>query len=92
MALVFEWDKRKAQANRRKHEISFEEASTVFGDVLSVTIMDSDHSIEEDRFITIGSSINNRLLVVVHVDQQDTIRIISARKPTNVEMKQYENG
>lgn len=92
MGLVFEWDKRKAQSNKRKHEVSFEEASTIFGDTLSITIMDSAHSIGEDRFITIGTSANNRLLVVVHVDRRDTIRIISARKPTNAEIEQYENG
>ena len=91
MGLVFEWDKRKAQSNKRKHEVSFEEPSTVFGDTLSITIIDSAHSIGEDRFITIGTSTNNRLLVVVHLDQRDAIRIVSARKPTNAERKQYEN-
>ena len=92
MGLVFEWDKRKAQSNKRKHEVSFEEASTIFADTLSITIIDSAHSIGEDRLITIGTSANNRLSVVVHADQRDTIRIISARKPTNAEIEQYENG
>jgi uncharacterized DUF497 family protein len=93
MALVFKWDKRKAQSNKQKHDVTFEEASTVFGDALSITVMDTVHSTStEDRFTTIGASARHRLLVIVHVDQGDTIRIISARKPTRAENKQYEDG
>ena len=92
MALLFEWDNRKAQSNKRKHGISFEEASTVFGDPLSVTIPDSGHSIGEDRFVTIGISINEKLIVVVHADRDDIIRIISARSATRHEREQYEQA
>ncbi|MCX5636354.1 MAG: BrnT family toxin [Planctomycetota bacterium] len=92
MALRFEWDSKKAQANKRKHEITFEEASTIFGDPLSITIPDPAHSIGEDRFITIGTSVNDELIVVVHTERDDTIRIISARRATKNERRQYEQG
>ena len=91
MAIFFEWDDRKAQSNKKKHGISFEEASTVFGDPLSVTIPDSGHSVEEDRFATIGLSTSDTLIVVVHTDRDDIIRIISARRATRHERRQYEN-
>jgi uncharacterized DUF497 family protein len=78
--------------NIRKHGITFEEASTIFGDPLSRTIPDPYHSIGEDRFVTIGSSAKGRIFVVVHTDRQDVIRIISARKPTKNERSQYELG
>lgn len=90
MALFFEWDNRKAQSNKRKHGVTFGEASTVFGDPLSVTIPDPGHSAGEDRFVTIGLSVNNRLIVVVHTDRDDIIRVISARKATRHEREQYE--
>ena len=90
MALRFEWDKNKAKRNATKHKVSFEEASTVFGDPLSITIEDQVHSSIEERFITIGSSFGGRLLVVVHCDKRDTIRIISARAATRNEKKTYE--
>jgi uncharacterized protein len=90
MALRFEWDSRKALINRRKHGITFEEASTIFDDSLSITIPDPAHSAGEDRFITIGTSVKNRLIVVVHTDRYDNIRIVSARKPTGNEKRQYE--
>lgn len=90
MALRFEWHDKKARLNKRKHKIAFEEASTIFVDPLSLTIPDPAHSIEEDRFITIGISANGKLLVVVHTDRGDIIRIISARKATRNETKQYE--
>ena len=92
MALQFEWDSKKAQSNKKKHGITFEGASTIFGDPLSITIPDPAHSISEDRFITIGTSINNKLIVVVHTDRDDIIRIISARKATRDEKNQYEQG
>jgi hypothetical protein len=91
MSLQFEWNDKKARLNKRKHKLTFEEASTIFGDPLSITIPDTVHSIGEDRFITIGTSINNRLIVVVHIDYEDTIRIISARRATSNEKKQYES-
>jgi uncharacterized protein len=86
----FEWDPSKAAQNRRKHGVSFHEAATVFGDPLSVTYHDPDHSISEQRFITVGMSDANRLLMVAHADRAETIRIISARKTTLRERKQYE--
>lgn len=92
MALFFEWDNRKAQSNKKKHGITFEEASTVFGDPLSVTIPDPGHSAGEDRFVTLGLSVNNKLIIVVHTDRNDTIRIISARAATRYEREQYESA
>jgi len=91
MSLNFEWNDKKARLNKRKHKLAFEEASTVFGDPLSITIPDTVHSTGEVRFITIGTSISNRLIIVVHTDDEDVIRIISARKATANEKKQYEN-
>lgn len=90
MGLLFEWDEQKARTNLRKHGISFEEASTAFGDVLSITIDDPLHGEEEYRFILIGKSSSFNTLVVVHVEMHDTIRIISARKATQKERKYYE--
>jgi len=92
MALTFEWDQEKAKSNLRKHGISFEEASTVFGDTLSRTIYDPLHSsFREQRFVTIGLSGHNQLLVVVHCDRGKKIRIISARCATRWERRNYEN-
>ncbi len=88
--LIFEWDERKAKQNIRKHGVSFEEAATVFGDQFSITIYDPLHSEDEDRFVILGMSNKNRLLVVVHIELDDKIRIISARKATKKERKQYE--
>lgn len=69
MGLNFEWDARKAASNRRKHGVDFEEASTAFGDPLSITIPDPGHSQDEDRFVLIGESFRGRLLVVVHTER-----------------------
>jgi uncharacterized DUF497 family protein len=88
----FEWDPRKAEANLRKHGISFSEAATVFGDHLSETAFDPAHSSEEDRFLTVGRSIRRRLLIVAHVERGDRIRIISARELTRSERDAYEEG
>jgi len=90
VALTFEWDSRKAQSNLSKHGVSFEEASTVFGDASSLTIPDPDHSKTERRFITMGEAFNGRLVVVVHTDRGDNIRIISARRANRRERKFYE--
>ena len=93
MGIVFEWDSRKARSNYAKHQVSFEEASTVFGDVLSLTIPDPSHSRPgEERFVTIGSSYVGRVLVVVHCDEAESIRIISARRAARRERKDYEEG
>lgn len=88
----FEWDPAKARTNRRKHRVAFEEAATIFGDSLALTFPDPDHSEEEQRFITIGTSSAKRVLIVAHTDRGDAIRIISARKATQRERKQYEEN
>jgi len=88
----FEWDKAKARSNLAKHGVSFEEATTVFGDPLSVTIRDPTHSQEEDRFVTIGVSSRFDTIIVVHNDRRDAVRIISARRATARERRSYEQG
>lgn len=90
--LLFEWDPKKAKENFETHGISFDEASTTFGDTLSLAIYDPLHSDEEDRFVLIGNSHRNRLLVVVHTGRADRVRLISARKATTKERKQYEEN
>ncbi len=90
--LYFEWDENKAKENQIKHRVSFNEASTAFSDLLSLTIHDPLHSDEEDRFVLLGISVSNRLLLVVHTERIDKIRIISARKATNNERRYYENN
>lgn len=90
--LLFEWDSNKAKKNRKIHGISFDEASTTFKDTLSLTIYDPLHSEQEDRFILIGNSNKNRLLVVIHAERGDNIRIISARKANKNERKYYEKN
>jgi uncharacterized protein len=92
MLIKFEWDKRKAQQNLRKHQVDFTEASTVFADTLSITIPDPDHSEDEERWVTIGLSNRQRLLVVVHTEEEETIRIISARTADRLERRKYEEG
>jgi uncharacterized DUF497 family protein len=89
--MEFDWDDNKAEANVKKHEISFHEARTVFEDYFTVTVIDEEHSIDELRYITIGQSASGRLLVVCHTFKESKIRIISARKPTKSERKRYEN-
>lgn len=90
MSLTFEWDPDKADENEGKHGVSFPEAATIFGDPLSVTMADPDHSVGEARFLTIGMSHQQRLLVVAHADRDDAIRLISARAATRAERKTYE--
>ena len=87
----FEWDRTKAVLNRRKHGISFEEAQTVFYDENAIQFFDPDHSEREDRFIMLGMSFKLRLLVVCHCvrETRSVIRIISARRATRHEAKQY---
>ncbi|MDO8737912.1 BrnT family toxin [Candidatus Deferrimicrobium sp.] len=92
MGLIFTWDKKKATFNLRKHDIAFEEAATAFGDTLSLTTFDPDHSSDEDRFILLGASNRGRLLVVAHTEQSDTIRIINARLATRGERNIYEES
>lgn len=90
MGLTFEWDESKAAQNRRKHGVGFEEAATAFGDPLSLTIPDPDHSKAEDRFVLIGESFRSRLLVVVHTERGDSLRLISARLAKPSERRTYE--
>lgn len=89
---IFEWDENKEKSNLRKHKVSFDEAETVFSDIFSVTIPDPDHSLEENRFIDIGISDKNRVLIVVYTEREEKIRIISARKATKTEQKIYEQN
>jgi uncharacterized DUF497 family protein len=88
----FEWDADKAELNIRKHRVSFEEATTVFRDPLSATAPDPDHSIWENRFVTLGLSFAGRLLIIFHAERGESIRIISARNATKQERKIYEEG
>lgn len=92
--MEFEWDANKAASNFRKHGVSFEEAATTFGDFLSITVRDPDHSDQEARFLTVGESIRGRLLIVAHTEEnaERRIRIISARELTARERKAYEEG
>lgn len=92
MGLLFEWDPRKARQNLKIHGISFDEASTAFKDPLSRTIGDPLHSKSEERFVLIGQSLKGRLLVVVHAERGDRIRIISARLAKNKERFKYEEN
>jgi uncharacterized protein len=92
MALRFSWDARKAASNRRKHGVSFEEATAAFGDPLSLTVPDPDHAAGEERFLLLGQSDRQRLLVVAHAERGDEIRIISARPATRRERRSYEEG
>ena len=93
--LVFEWNEEKAETNFRKHKITFEEAESIFEDEFLLTFPDEFHSIDEERFISIGFSNSNRVLLVVHTEQGENseeivIRIISCRKATTLERETYE--
>ncbi len=88
----FEWDDEKAEDNANKHGVSFEEGATIFNDPMVATVFDPDHSKREERYISIGVSAQGRLLVVVHTERGERIRLISCRKATNIERKTYENN
>ena len=92
-SITFSWDAKKNLANERKHSVSFEEALSVFYDEEALLISDDEHSIEEERFVLVGRSNLFRILVVCHCYRQEDeeIRIISARKANNEERKQYDN-
>ena len=93
MALRFLWDPPKALTNEKKHGVGFPEATTVFDDVLSSTIVDPDHSLGQERLLILGVSSRRRLLVVAHLEAAgDTIRIISARPANRRERRDYEEG
>ena len=88
----FAWNEKKAASNLVKHGVSFEEAVSVFGDPLSDTFPDLNHSLEEERFIIIGASESGKILVVAHTDDAELARIISAREATTGERKSYEQS
>jgi uncharacterized protein len=95
MELIFEWDENKAKTNLRNHKVSFDEAKTIFEDILLVTFPDDLHSHDEERFISIGTSTNTRVLLLVHTETEAVgnfikIRIISCRKATISEREIYE--
>lgn len=90
--MKFDWDPVKAADNVANHQVSFEEAQTIFGDPLATTTADPDHSIDEERFLTTGLSIQRRLLIVWHTEEGDIIRIIGAREVTPHERRTYESG
>jgi len=90
--MEFEWDPRKADTNRRKHGVTFQEETTVWGDPLAITFADPDHSEDEERYITFGLSRQKRLIVVSHADRGNKTRIISARLMSREERKIYEEG
>ena len=92
MPLEFSWNREKAAGNRRKHGVSFEEASTTLEDPLSITVHDPDHSGDETRYVLLGRSFPGKLLVVVHSGRESGIRIISARGATRAERRDYEQG
>jgi uncharacterized DUF497 family protein len=88
----FEWDPEKSKSNLRHRGVFFEEAATVFDDVLSITVPDPDHSFDETCYVIVGVSHEGRLLIVSHADGGDRIRIISARELTRDERSAYEEG
>ena len=90
--MKFEWDQQKAKSNLKKHGVSFQEATTVFGDALAITYDDPDHSINEQRLLTFGLSRTGKLLIVSHTKRSQSMRIISARAMTKQERWIYEEG
>ena len=90
--MTYEWDPVKAAANAKKHRVTFEEAASVFLDPSALTFWDPEHSDEEDREITIGRSVRRRVLFVAHAARAGGVRIISARRATRREQKQYGEG
>ena len=92
MGLAFKWDAKKAAANLQKHGVSFEEATSAFGDPLSLTICDPQHSGDEERYVLVGLMERHRLVVVAHTEEADTVHIINARPATPTERRDYEEG
>ena len=90
MAYVFEWDPAKASENAQKHGVTFDEASTVFGDPLGLLMPDPDHSEGEERYLLLGNSTHQRLLVVAFAERPPRTRLISARQATRRERRRYE--
>ncbi len=92
MALIFRWNWEKATQNLKKHGVTFEEASSAFGDPLSITVPDPGHSIGERRYILIGQTVQGKLVVVSHTERRPGIRIISARLASRRERRAYEES
>jgi uncharacterized DUF497 family protein len=92
MELIFEWDEHKAQENLVKHKVSFDEGKTIFNDPFLWAFPDPDHSDNEQRYLDIGYSSKERILVVSHTERDGKIRIISCRKATAIERRAYEEG
>lgn len=92
MKAPIEWGTVKAEINLKKHQVSFEEAGAVFDDPLFITFLDVEHSVDEERYITVGLSKANRLLLVAHTEREGVTRIISARKATKNERQFYEEA
>ena len=90
MGYTFEWDPQKAESNRRKHRVTFDEGSTVFGDPLAILLRDPDHSVGEKRYLLLGMSNRRRLLVVAFAERPPRTRLISARRATRQERRRYE--
>jgi uncharacterized protein len=92
MPASFEWNPLKAKNNLLKHQVAFEEASSIFDDPQFITFLDDEHSTNEERYISIGISNKNRVLMVAHTERKDKVRIISARKATDNEKKFYQEA
>ena len=90
--MEFEWDPEKARANEQSHDLSFHEGATVFGDPMAITFSDPDHSEDEERYLTLGLSRLNRLVVISHTESAGKTRIISARFMSRQERRIYEEG
>lgn len=88
----FKWDPETAASNLAKHGVSFEEAGSVFGDALATTVPDLDHSFDEERELTTGLSSQNRLVMVLHTNREEAIRIFGARLARPNERRTYESG
>ena len=90
--MIFDWDENKAKKNLSKHQVSFDEAKTVFKDPLYIDFYDRDHSEDEERYLIVGESSQENLLIVSDTETENSIRIISVRKVTKAERKAYEEG
>lgn len=90
MGYLFDWDTKKAASNRQKHGVSFEEATSVFADTLSILLPDPSHSVGEQRYLVLGMSVRGRLLVVSFAERPPRTRLISARRATPRERRNYE--
>jgi hypothetical protein len=90
MGYIFEWDRTKAESNRRRHGVTFDEGSTVFGDPLAMLMPDPDHSAEEERHLLLGLSNRRRLLVVAFAERPPRTRLISVRRAARHERRNYE--